>query len=98
MEQEHHHNDDGLLRETIVRLAAHEAADALMFKQINEQLSDIKVDMKSGFNKLFGHLWRGAIGVIALLLAVSSYLYIESNKTNKEFMLEISKIVAEKTK
>lgn len=82
-------HEDRLLGETIVRLDAHETADALMFKQISGQLAEMKVSL----SKLFDRFWLAAIGVIALLLAISSYLYIESAKINKEFLMQISKSV-----
>ena len=40
MTEEHRRHEDRLLGETIVRLEAHETADSLMFKQINEQLAE----------------------------------------------------------
>lgn len=98
MNEERRRHEDRLLGETIVRLEAHETADSLMFKQINKQLADIRQDMKDGFAKVFGHFWTTAVGVIFLLLGISGYLYIESSKVNKEFMLEIGKIVAERNK
>ena len=87
-------NDDPLLRETIVRLEAHETADALMFKQINNHMEKIEASI----GKLFSRFWAAAISVIMLLLMISGYLYIESSKTNKEFLLEMAKIVAERSK
>lgn len=85
-------HEDVLLHETIVRLEAHETADLAMFKQISGQLGDLKTDV----HKLFNTFWAAAVGAIMLLLAVSSYLYVESNRTNKDFMLELAKIVAER--
>ena len=87
-------NDDVLLRETIVRLEAHETADALMFKQINTHMEKIEVSI----NRLFNRFWVAAISVIVVLLSISSFLYVESNKTNKEFMLEMARIVSERSK
>ena len=98
MTEERRRHEDRLLGETVVRLEAHETADSLMFQQINGQLTDIRQDMKEGFSKVFGHFWTAAISVIVLLLTVSGYLYVESSKINKDFMLEIGKIVAERNK
>lgn len=94
MTEERRRHEDRLLGETIVRLEAHEAADALMFKQINGHMLKIE----SSLNKLFDRFWVAALGLIAILLAISGYLYIESNKINKDFMLELGKIVAERNK
>lgn len=60
-----------------------------MFKQINSQLAEIKVSL----SRLFDRFWFAAIGIIALLLAVSSYLYIESAKINQELLMQISRLV-----
>ena len=98
MTEERRRHEDRLLGETIVRLEAHETADSLMFKQINEQLADIRQDMKDGFAKVFSHFWTAAISVIVLLLGISGYLYVESSKINKDFMLELGKIVTERNK
>lgn len=87
-------HEDVLLHETIVRLEAHETADSVMFTQISKQLADLKTDV----HKLFSHFWTAATGTIILLLAISGYLYIESNKINKEFMVEMAKIGAERNK
>jgi len=80
-------NDDVLLRETIVQLKAHEAADSLMFKQINAHMEKIE----SSIGKLFSRFWAAAIASIMILLAISSFLYVESTKTNKEFLENLSK-------
>ena len=98
MTEERRRHEDRLLGETIVRLEAHETADSLMFQQINSQLADIRKDMKDGFSKVFGHFWTSAISVIVLLLGISGYLYIESSKINKDFMLEIGKIIEGRNK
>ena len=85
---------DPLLEVTIANLKAHEAADSLMFKQINVHMEKIEVSI----SRLFSRFWAAAISTIGILLMISSFLYIESSKTNKEFMLEIAKIVAERGK
>ena len=94
MTEERRRHEDRLLGETIVRLEAHESADSLMFQQINSHMGKIETSI----DNLFSRFWMAAIGVIMMLLGVSSYLYTEGSKINKEFMLELSKIVAEKNK
>ena len=85
MTEERRRNEDRLLGETIVRLEAHETADSLMFQQINAHMATIETSI----GKLFNRFWVAAIGVILMLLSVSSYLYVESAKINKEFMKQM---------
>ena len=89
MTEERRRHEDRLLGETIVRLEAHETADSLMFKQINTHMAAIETSI----GKLFNRFWVAAIGVILTLMAVSSYLYVESAKINKEFMRDLAQMV-----
>ena len=89
MTEERRRHEDRLLGETIVRLEAHETADSLMFKQINAHMAAIETSI----GKLFNRFWVAAIGVILMLMAVSSYLYVESAKINKEFMRDLAQMV-----
>ena len=74
-----------MANEAITRIMLLEKANDDKFAQLLKQIGELK----SSLNKLFDRFWMAAVGVIAILLAVSGYLYIESSRINKEFMAQV---------
>ena len=74
-----------IANEALTRVGMLEKANVDKFDQLMMQLTELKVSL----GKLFDRFWITAIGVIAILLAVSAYLYIESATINKEFMKQM---------
>ena len=74
-----------IANEAITRIVFLEKANDDKFAQLLRQLSELKASL----DKLFDRFWIAAVGVIAILLAISGYLYIESAKINKEFMAQV---------
>lgn len=84
--------------EALAKIEAHEAACERKYDNLTTTTSKRLDVIQTGIDKLFDRFWLMALGVIAVLLGVSGYLYVESSRVNREFSIEITKILSERGK